>query len=83
MIRRRLIPTVAGFPEGQCPQEGCDVSHKLTGRSIWNTRWLLIIPGSQLQGADPANGVDVFINGTTGTGVRDIKLLFECYGYSG
>jgi hypothetical protein len=83
IIRRRLIPTVAAYPLGECPPSGCDVSYKLTGRSVWNTRWLLIIPGSQLQGSDPENGIDVFINGNTGTGVRDIKLLFKCYGYAG
>ena len=83
MVRRRLIPTVAACAVGdpQCT----DISYKLTGRSVWNTRWLLIIPGSELLGADPALGVSVFINGTTptGTGVRDIKLEFQSYGYSG
>jgi hypothetical protein len=84
MIRRRLIPTVAACAAGD---PSCtDISYKLTGRSVWNTRWLLIIPGSELQGSDPINGIDVFINGTNppyGTGVRDIKLEFSCYGYSG
>ncbi len=80
MVRRRLIPTVSACPTS-APQ--CDISHKLTGRSVWNTRWLLVIPGSQLQGSDPANGIEVFINGNSGIGVRDIKLDFTCYGYSG
>ncbi len=83
MVRRRLIPTVAAcaFGDPQCT----DISFKLTGRSVWNTRWLLIIPGSELLGADPKLGIDVFINGSspTGTGVRDIKLLLNTYGYSG
>ncbi|UCC28770.1 MAG: hypothetical protein JSU86_11270, partial [Phycisphaerales bacterium] len=81
MVRRRLIPTVAacGVGDPACT----DISYKLTGRSVWNTRWLLIIPGSELQGSDPANGIDVFINGTSGIGVRDIKLLFISYAYSG
>jgi hypothetical protein len=86
MVKRRLIPTVAAFPTSDCPNfEDCDHSYTLTGRSIWNTRWLLIIPGAELEGADPADGVDVFINGTTpyGTGVRDIKLLLKSYGYYG
>lgn len=83
LVRRRLIPTVAACATDDA---GCtDVSFKLTGRSIWNTRWLLIIPGSELQGSDPANGVNVFINGNTasGIGVRDIKLPVKAYGYSG
>ena len=84
MVRRRLIPTVAGCPTGD---PSCtDISYKLTGRSVWNTRWLLIIPGSELEGADPVDGVNVFIHGANppyGTGVRDIKLEFSSYGYSG
>lgn len=81
LVRRRLIPTVAACAAGD---PACtDISYKLTGRSIWNTRWLLIIPGSELEGADPAEGVDVFINGTSGTGVRDIEFVFNGYGYSG
>jgi len=83
LVRRRLIPTTAAcaFGDPQCT----DVSFKLTGRSIWNTRWLLIIPGSELLGADPNQGVNVFINGASqfGTGVRDIKLVVNSYGYSG
>ena len=43
----------------------------------------LIIPGSQLMGEDPQQGIDLFINGEFGTGVRDLKLTFELYGYSG
>ncbi len=86
MVKRRLIPTVAAYPTSDCPAfEDCDHGFTLTGRSIWNTRWLLIIPGAELEGADPADGVDVFINGTSpyGTGVRDIKLLLKSYGYYG
>ncbi len=83
MVRRRLIPTTAAcaFGDPQC----MDVSFKLTGRSIWNTRWLLIIPGSELLGANPSQGINVFINGASqfSTGVRDIKLVLTSYGYSG
>ena len=74
------------FPTGTgCPvtDEECDLSYKLTGRSIWNTQWYLIIPGSQLMGEDPDLGIATFINGEFGTGVRDIKLTFELYGYTG
>jgi len=83
LVRRRLIATVAACATND---ETCmDVSFKLTGRSIWNTRWLLIIPGSELQGSDPSNGINVFLNGNTasGGGVRDIKLPIKSYGYSG
>lgn len=64
---------------------------RLIGRSVWNTRWLLIIPGGTLL-FDPDEGLDTFINGPeifpgagirTGEGIDDIKLFFETYGYSG
>jgi hypothetical protein len=83
LVRRRLIPTVAACAAGD---PNCmDIGFHLTGRSVWNTRWLLIIPGSELLGANPTQGIQVFINGNTptGTGVRDIQLLFSSYGYSG
>lgn len=50
---------------------------RLVGRSVWNTRWLLIIPGSTLK-ADPDSGLDTFIENIT-----DIKLFFQTYGFSG
>ena len=50
---------------------------RLVGRSAWNTRWLLIIPGSTLK-ADPDGGLDTFIDNVT-----DIKLFFQTYGFSG
>jgi hypothetical protein len=58
---------------------------RLIGRSVWNTEWLLIIPGSYLL-TDPDIGIDAFINGglTPGSdGVTDIKLFFQTYAYSG
>ena len=50
---------------------------RLIGRSVWNTEWLLVIPGSMLN-ADPEEGLDRFISQ-----VSDIKLVFQTYGYSG
>lgn len=50
---------------------------RLVGRSVWNTRWLLIIPGATLN-ADSDAGLDTFIQN-----VSDIKLFFQTYGYSG
>ena len=35
---------------------------RLIGRSVWNSRWLLIIPGASLLG-DPDEGLDRFIHG--------------------
>ena len=50
---------------------------RLVGRSVWNTGWVLIIPGRALN-ADPNEGLDRFIEN-----VSDIKLVFETYGFSG
>jgi hypothetical protein len=50
---------------------------RLVGRSVWNTRWLLIIPGRTFHN-DGEQGLNQFISD-----VRDVRLLFETYGYSG
>lgn len=50
---------------------------RLVGRSVWNTRWKLIIPGHTLM-ADPEEGLDRLIETVT-----DIKLHLETYSYSG
>lgn len=65
-------------------------STRLVGRSVWNTRWLLIIPGRALLN-DPVEGIERFINGPlnaqtnerTGTGVTDIRIEFESYAVPG
>ena len=62
---------------------------RLIGRSVWNTRWLLIIPAGTLH-TDRNEGLQRFINGALrpdgtrdGNGVTDIKLFFQTYAYSG
>ena len=50
---------------------------RLVGRSVWNTRWLLIIPGATMN-SDPAAGLNSFINS-----IKDIQLSIKTYGYSG
>ena len=50
---------------------------RLIGRSVWNTRWLLIIPGRTLL-FDPNEGIDTFKET-----VSDIRLFFQTYGYQG
>jgi hypothetical protein len=61
---------------------------QLIGRSVWNTRWLLVIPGVNLLG-DPDEGVNSFIygkklaDGTRAGGVTDIRLFLRTYAYSG
>jgi len=54
----------------------------LVGRSVWNTRWLLVIPGRFLLQGDPDLGIQRFIDGATGEGmVDDILLGFRTYQY--
>jgi hypothetical protein len=62
---------------------------RLIGRSVWNTRWLLIIPGGTLH-SDRNEGIQRFIHGALlpngtrdGNGVTDIKIFFQTYAYSG
>lgn len=50
---------------------------RLIGRSVWNTQWMLIIPGQALN-SDPDEGLNRFIDQ-----VSDIQMIFETYGVSG
>lgn len=50
---------------------------RLIGRSVWNTHWLLIIPGRTLL-SDPAQGVERFVHD-----VKDIKIFFQTYSIPG
>jgi len=52
-------------------------NQRLIGRSVWNSKWKLIIPGYTLL-ADPNQGLSRFINS-----VKDIHLYFVTYSYSG
>jgi hypothetical protein len=64
-------------------------NYRLIGRSVWNTRWLLIIPAGELL-SDRNEAIQRFINGALlangtrdGNGVSDIKIFFQTYAYSG
>lgn len=52
-------------------------NRRLVGRSAWNSRWKIVIPGRTLLN-DPKEGLNRFI----GT-VTDVKLHFVTYSYSG
>lgn len=77
----------AGFATDQMTSDS-----RLVGRSVWNTRWMLIIPGGTFL-ASAQEGLDTFIRGRVvpgsspavrdGNGVKDIKLFFQTYAYSG
>jgi hypothetical protein len=64
---------------------------RLIGRSVWNRKWMMIIPGATFLN-DPSEGLDTFIHGKLipggdgerdGEGVNDIHLFFTTYSYSG
>ena len=64
---------------------------RLIGRSVWNRRWLIIIPGGTFLN-DPIEGLETFIHGEEipdsggerdGEGVDDIRIFFETYAYPG
>lgn len=79
-IRRFSSFRAFGFDHSQLSafeQGSLIYNARLTGRSAWNTKWMLIIPGATFN-ADPTHGLDLFINS-----VKDIKLIFNTYGYSG
>lgn len=52
-------------------------NNRLIGRSVWNSHWKIVIPGSTLY-HDPKEGLDRFIKT-----VKDIKLNFVTYSYAG
>jgi len=71
-----------GFDHDPRSSDGLDAAGlifdaRLVGRSAWNTRWLLVIPGAMLN-ADPNYGLQTFVNSVT-----DIHLIINSYGFSG
>ncbi len=52
-------------------------NNRLIGRSVWNSKWKLIIPGRNLLN-NPEEGLDRFIRS-----VHDVKLHFVTYSYAG
>lgn len=88
----RRYPMMRAFHYSE-PFDDSQVSadSRLIGRSVWNRRWLLIIPGSTFLN-DPNEGLDTFIQGARipggggtrdGHGVDDIRIFFKTYSYSG
>jgi hypothetical protein len=53
------------------------LSSRLIGRSVWNSDWMLVIPGAGLH-ADPLTGVTRLAET-----IEDIKLHFQTYSHQG
>ena len=89
---RRYSTFRAHHDAGFYNSEETTTDSRLIGRSVWNRKWLLIIPGANLLN-DPDEGLDFFIDGVPGQdldgdgiddgGVSDIKLFFRTYAYWG
>ena len=77
----RAFTESIGGPDGADPWNDADAaaatSSRLYGRSVWNTRWLLIIPGANL-GPNPETALQRFVDT-----VKDIEVQFQTYSNPG
>ena len=87
--RRRFASLRAYHDSGDFDPGETIGNSRLVGRSVWNDRWLLIIPAGTLFN-DRDEGLARFIDGALdvdgqrdGNGVSDIKIFFQTYSYSG
>ncbi|MBR6023249.1 MAG: LamG domain-containing protein [Kiritimatiellae bacterium] len=87
-VRRRHSAFRAHHDNGSFRDDELCSNARLVGRSVWNSQWVLIIPGRSLL-ADPEEGIERFIYGgkkdgkPDGAGVEDILLYFKTYSYGG
>ena len=87
--RRRHAALRAYHDKGQFDEAETHNNSRLVGRSAWNTRWMLIIPGRTLL-ADADEAIERFIYGAKlsdgtrdGNGIKDVKLFFQTYSIAG
>lgn len=91
-IRRHSQMRVYNDSDGVVDASELNGDTRLYGRSVWNSQWLLVIPGAGLL-SDATEGLDTLIDGNVipggtrkdrdGNGIDDIKLTFKTYAYSG
>lgn len=74
---RRFAALRAFSYAGDVAEAEMTASTRLIARSVWNTEWMLIIPGGTLL-SDPQEGLERFINS-----IGDIRLLMMVYSYAG
>lgn len=74
---RKFSSIRAYHDSGDFDESEAATDTRLIGRSVWNTQWMLIIPGGTLL-FNPDQGLNTFINS-----VDDIRLFFQTYSYSG
>jgi len=74
----RKVSDFRAYPySGEFDSSQATTDSRLIGRSVWNTQWMMIIPGSTLL-FNKDVGLNTFINS-----VDDIKMFFQTYSYSG
>jgi hypothetical protein len=74
----RKVSDFRAYPySGEFDPSQATTDSRLIGRSVWNSQWMLIIPGSTLL-FNKDVGLNTFINS-----VDDIKMFFQTYAYSG
>lgn len=90
-IRRHSQMRVYNDSDGVVDASELNGDTRLYGRSVWNSQWLLVIPGAGLL-SDATEGLNTLIDGNVipgdtskrdGNGIDDIKLTFKTYAYSG
>lgn len=74
---RRFAALRAFSDNGDFEEAEMSASTRLVARSVWNTEWMLIIPGGTLL-SDPDEGLARFVNS-----VSDIRLLMMVYSFAG
>jgi len=91
LYRIRRFPSMLAYHDAGDDDAMLEVNwnSRLIGRSVWNSRWLLIIPGGTLL-SDADEGLARLIDGPllpsgqrSGNGIKDIKLYFHTYSFSG
>ncbi len=74
----RRFPPMRAYDDDELTAAGSvPYDSRLIARSVWNTEWVLIIPGSSLS-SSPSTALDSLIEG-----ISDIYLLLDTYSYSG
>jgi len=86
----RKFPMFRAYCDDESVLDEDQMDTRLISRSVWNSRWLLVIPGGVLL-EDPNEALATFIegrekpdgSGRDGNGVSDIRLYFKTYAYAG
>ena len=92
VTRIRRHPSFRAYygPAGTMPTDAQLDAVRLTGRSVWNTKWMLVIPAGTL-GSNREKSLKAFVHGLDINGdgrvdilpVSDIRIGFKTYSIGG